>query len=227
MVSRATRLFADASSIEANTRIQIVAEHGGFTVVPLRKTAAAGGGHAVSVEFEPFGLPPLPAGEFERMSLLLRACWRRASASAAWLLYLNPVTRAWRCELPPQMLRVDGTVINAAECRPHGVLNSSDTRQPAAGQAEDERWLLAGSYATHPTCDPTMLALELPRVDGLRLFLRPGNWIDARAFVVAGGVAHSLPADEVVVEEAAVGEPEDVLNRLWIVTARDGNAALQ
>lgn len=227
MVSRVTPLFSDASSIEANTHIQIVAEHGGFTVVPRRQTAAAGSSDAAPVEFEPFGLPPLPAGEFERMSRLLRACWRRASASAAWLLYLNPATREWRCELPPQMLRVDGTVINAAECLPHGALNPSDTRQPAAGRAEDERWLLAGSYATHPTCDPSMLTLELPRADGLRLFLRPGNWIDARALVVAGGVAHALPADELVVEDAAAGDPEDVLNRLWIVTAPDGNAALQ
>ena len=47
------------------------------------------------------------------------------------------------------------------------------------------------------------------------------------AVVVAGGIAHALPADEVVVEDAAVDEPEDVLNRLWIVTAPGGHDTLQ
>jgi len=124
------------------------------------------------------------------------------------------------------MLRVDGTVINAAECLPSGAFDSPDPRRSPAGQSGDERWLLAGSYVAHPSCDPAMLALELPRADGLRLFLRPGNWIDVRALVVAGGIAHALPADEVVVEDAAVDEPEDVLNRLWIVTAPDGHGML-
>ncbi len=66
MVSRATFLSSDASSIEANTRIEIVAEPGRFTVIP-RRTLAAGVSHLAPNEFEPFGLPPLPATEFERM----------------------------------------------------------------------------------------------------------------------------------------------------------------
>ena len=125
------------------------------------------------------------------------------------------------------MLRIDGTVINAAECLPHGAFDSPDTQGSGSGQPGHDQWLLAGSYAAHPSCDPAMLALELPRADGLRLSLRPGNWIDARALVIAGGVAHALPADEVVVEDANVGEPEDVLNRLWIVTAPGGHDTLQ
>ena len=69
--------------------------------------------------------------------------------------------------------------------------------------------MLAGSYAAHPSCDPAMLAIG-----------------STCALVVAGGIAHALPADEVVVEDVAVDEPEDVLNRLWIVTAPDGHDML-
>jgi hypothetical protein len=204
---------ADAEPAGPGTRVALAAEDGRIVARP--------GNGAAPTASESFGLPPLPGEAFDRMSRVLRLCWRRASAAATWLLYVHPASRAWRCELHPQTCRVDGTPGTVAEA-----LSASEAAAAAANDAGDggaaSGWLLAGSYSASPFTDDTLLVRQLPPGDGLHVYWEPGNWATARAFAVCQGVPYRLPVDQVVCDLAQPGEPDEAADPLWISTAPDG-----
>lgn len=204
---------ADAEPAGPDTRVALAVEDGRIVARP-----GNGGTPATS---ESFGLPPLPGEAFDRMSRVLRLCWRRASAAATWLLYVHPARRAWRCELQPQTCRIDGTPVPITEA-----LSASEAAAAAANQEGDGAaaygWLQAGSYSASPFTDDTLLVRQLPPGDGLHLYWEPGNWATARAFAVCQGVLYRLPVDQVVCDFAQPGEPQEAADPLWISTAPDG-----
>ena len=213
MTSSTSSPSADAGPAEPNTRVELAVEDGRIVARP--------GNAASPTAPESFGLSPLPGEAFDRMSRVLRLCWRRASAAARWLLYVDPASRAWRCELQPQTCRIDGTLVPVTEAS-----SASEAAAAAANQEGDgaaaHGWLLAGSYSVSPFTDDTLLVRQLPVGDGLHLYWEPGNWATARAFAVCQGVPCRLPVDQVVCDFAQPGEPQEATDPLWISTAPDG-----
>ena len=203
---------AEARPAEPNTRLELAVEDSRIVARP--------GNGASPTASEPFGLPPLPGEAFDRMSRVLRLCWRRASAAAAWLIYVHPASRTWRCVLQPQTSRVDGTRSTVAE-----VLSASEAAAAANEEGDGgatRGWLLAGSYSASPFTDDTLLVPQLPPGDGLHLYWEPRSWVTARAFAACQGVPYRLPIDQVVCDFARPGEPQEAADPLWISTAPDG-----
>jgi hypothetical protein len=205
---------ADAGPAGPDTRVALAVENA--------RIVARSDNSASPTASEPFGLPPLPGEAFDRMSRVLRLCWRRASAGATWLLYVHPPSRAWRCELQPQTRRVDGTPGTVAEA-----LSASEAAAAAPDDAEGDDaaaqgWLMAGSYSASRFTDDTLLVRQLPPGDGLHLYWEPGNWATARAYAVCQGVPCRLPVDQVVCDFARAGEAQEAADPLSISTAPDG-----
>ena len=224
------RMSPDAASVEANTRIQLTVSRGGRLVVhPGRRARAAGPPPPPPPAFEPFAMPPLPGRQFDRLSRLLRLCWRRAGAAATWLLYVDPgARRRWRCAVAAQACRADGTLVRVDGVLPPAVVSDGagvdgepdDDSAAAAAAGPEPHWLLAGTYSAHPAADDeAMLLRQLPRCDGLRLYWRPGNWADARALAVAQGAAYRLPVEAAVLDDPG-GPGAGAVTLPWTGTAR-------
>ena len=151
---------------------------------------------------EPFALPPLPGGRFDRLTKLLRAVWRLRHACATWMLYVHLTERRWHPYLPPQWCEPDGSLANLSY--PRVTVPGPDLR-------------LCGTYTCNPTTDAALLEAQLPPRDGLHLVWHPGNWANVTAFVTAAGQAVPLAVEACVADEPEPTEAE-LRQRLWIVT---------
>lgn len=215
-----TRSALDESAVASPSWLRVVPHRGRFLVSALAT------GPAGRPPFEPFPMPPLPGGAFERMTRLLRVVWRRSGCCAAWLLYLDPRGRRWHPHLPPQPWRQDEPALARFVLGISG--GNEPPKPPPPGDTPDAPaadWLLAGTYSVSPSTDCRLLERQLPGHDGLSLFWHPSGWADATALLTALGRVWRLPLHEVVCDASvpsAAADPHDppdqweVYERPWI-----------